>query len=112
MIESPSISYGDLLLFLNYFKNSWLNKSSFFITVFNYKKKLGHNPSYYCTYIVYEILSFKTGNQDKKGSRCYTAGGVPSALETMASICTKASIEIAETPTIVLAGRSPLKNVV
>ena len=39
-------------------------------------------------------------------------GGVPSPLETTASICTRASIAIAETPTIVLAGRSPLKNVV
>ena len=39
-------------------------------------------------------------------------GGVPSALETTASICTKASIGIAETPITVLAGSALLKNVV
>jgi len=45
-------------------------------------------------------------------NRRFYAGGVPSQFETTASICTKAFIGIAETPTTVLAGRSPLKNVV
>lgn len=39
------------------------------------------------------------------------AGGVPSAFEIIASICTNAFIGISLTPIVVLAGRSPLKNV-
>jgi len=40
-----------------------------------------------------------------------SCGGVPSPLQTTASICTKVSIGIAETPTVVIAGRSLLKNI-
>ncbi len=41
-----------------------------------------------------------------------SCGGVPSQLETTASIWIKAFIGILETPTTVLAGKSALKNVV
>jgi hypothetical protein len=43
---------------------------------------------------------------------CYTIGGVPSSFATTTSIWIKASLSNADTPTVLLAGTPPGKNVV
>jgi len=67
-------------------------------------------PQQYMWYVEVLIKTYNEGDRTfydaiNFNSSYYASGGVLSQLETTASICTKASIGIAETPIVVLAGR-------